>query len=453
MVGHNQGCAPEAVRAQVQRILGCDDFDASDRNRRFLQYIVEETLAGRTERIKAYSIATSVFGRHQSFDPQTDPIIRIEASRLRRSLERYYLTVGKNDPVLITIPKGSYVPAFQAVHAEPSAAGAPAAQSETAAPPTPTEPMRPLPRLKRFAAGGVTLAGLILIWLGVAWFAGYPPFADTRDQAPTARHGPAIFVTPFEEDGDQSAHPNLTRGFTREVIVGLTRFTDLFVFGPETTFRYGDDADIQRLVDDLSVDFVLTGGTSVSVGRFGVTVSLIDAKTGQYLWSEKFDGSLEASDVINVRDDVADRVVRIVAQPYGVIFTKKVREIEGKAPQYLTSYDCVLQFYRYWRIYNQELYGPTRACLEQAIVEEPNYAEAFAGLSLIYSDAYRFKFDGGAIVGDPRVRSLELARRAVELAPTSTRGYLALALVYWLQNDVERRLPRPDWRSIRTTRT
>jgi tetratricopeptide (TPR) repeat protein len=121
-----------------------------------------------------------------------------------------------------------------------------------------------------------------------------------------------------------------------------------------------------------------------------------------------------------------------------VIFSKKARESEGKAPESLTSYDCVLRFYQYWRTYSRELYGPARACLERAVVEEPDYAEARASLALMYADAYRFKLDDGAIGGDPRVRALELARRAVELAPTSTRGYLALALVYWLKNDVER---------------
>ena len=79
---------------EVTRILSSKDFDASERNRRFLQYIVEETISGRADRIKAYSIATSVFGRNESFDPQHDAIVRIEAGRMRRSLEHYYLTSG-----------------------------------------------------------------------------------------------------------------------------------------------------------------------------------------------------------------------------------------------------------------------------------------------------------------------------------------------------------------------
>ena len=109
-LGHDM--PPDGVREELQRILQSSDFEASERNQRFLEYVVEETLAGRAGRVKAYSVATQVFGREGGFDPQADPIVRIEASRLRRALERYYLTAGSDDPIRITIPKGSYVPGF-----------------------------------------------------------------------------------------------------------------------------------------------------------------------------------------------------------------------------------------------------------------------------------------------------------------------------------------------------
>src|SRR5215813_3812066 len=122
-----ENSATDAIRAELQRIIASSQFDASPRNRRFLQYVVEETLGGRSERIKGYSIATEVFGRDPSFDPQTDPVIRIEASRLRRSLERYYLTAGVDDSIRIDIPKGSYIPTFgdRTVDMPPPIAAAP----------------------------------------------------------------------------------------------------------------------------------------------------------------------------------------------------------------------------------------------------------------------------------------------------------------------------------------
>ena len=113
----------EDCRAQLARILDSADFDATGREHRFLSYVVEEALSGRGDRIKAYSIAVEVFGRDESFDPQTDPIVRIEAGHLRRALERYYLTSGQADPILITIPKGGYVPVFS-LRSPPAVGGA-----------------------------------------------------------------------------------------------------------------------------------------------------------------------------------------------------------------------------------------------------------------------------------------------------------------------------------------
>ena len=119
-------CDPDAVRAQLNRILACDDFDASERNKRFLTYVVEESLQGRADRIKAYTVATSVFGRDASFDPQEDAIVRIEAGRLRRSLEHYYLTSGRDDQIRIAIPIGSYAPSFLGSEESGAEATAPA---------------------------------------------------------------------------------------------------------------------------------------------------------------------------------------------------------------------------------------------------------------------------------------------------------------------------------------
>ena len=108
-----EAIAPDQIQLQLERIIASSAFDASRRNRAFLRFIVEESLAGRADRIKAYTIATSVLGRDEAFDPQSDPIVRIEASRLRRSLERYYLKAGQHDPIRIEIPKWGYVPSFQ----------------------------------------------------------------------------------------------------------------------------------------------------------------------------------------------------------------------------------------------------------------------------------------------------------------------------------------------------
>ena len=101
---------PEAIHAQLKRILDSGDFRASDKQRKFLSFVVDETLEDRASQLKGYTIAVAVYGRTEKFDPQVDPIVRVEAGRLRRALEHYYLTAGENDPVRIKIPKGGYVP-------------------------------------------------------------------------------------------------------------------------------------------------------------------------------------------------------------------------------------------------------------------------------------------------------------------------------------------------------
>jgi adenylate cyclase len=112
---HRDGRSPSAepVRQELERVLASPDFVASDRLKKFLRFVVEETLAGRADRLHAYPIALEVLGRDASFDPQTDPVVRMEAGRLRRRLERYYLCAGQSDPVRIDIPKGGYAPTFE----------------------------------------------------------------------------------------------------------------------------------------------------------------------------------------------------------------------------------------------------------------------------------------------------------------------------------------------------
>ena len=96
----------------LNRILSSGHFRASERNKQFLKFVVEETVAGRASRIKAFTVAVDVFGRDSSFDASVDPIVRIAAGHLRRSLEEYYAGYGKHDPVRIVLPLGTYAPVF-----------------------------------------------------------------------------------------------------------------------------------------------------------------------------------------------------------------------------------------------------------------------------------------------------------------------------------------------------
>jgi Tol biopolymer transport system component len=102
-----------AIRSQLTKILSSPVFVNSPRMIRFLKYVVETTLEGNAGRIKEYVIALEVFEKSETYDPQADSTVRTEASKLRARLGRYYETEGRQDPVVISIPKGSYIPAFE----------------------------------------------------------------------------------------------------------------------------------------------------------------------------------------------------------------------------------------------------------------------------------------------------------------------------------------------------
>jgi adenylate cyclase len=264
-----------------------------------------------------------VFGRDASFDPATDPIIRIEASRLRRSLERYYLTVGRRDPIRIDIPKGSYVPTFLAV-ADPPAPSASVPEHSDGTATTPSHPTtapaagsaRDRVVWRRAAATGL-IGALLLAGLGIAWSVQYPPFSAQRQAAAVTDRATAIFVAPFDNDGGNTSDDGLVRGFTREVIVGLARFDGLHVYGPETNLRTGAGVD-PNSIHDLPVEFVLTGGVTVSENKLHVAVFLIDPKTGRNLWANIFERDITARNVLDARGSIARQIALALVQSHDI---------------------------------------------------------------------------------------------------------------------------------------
>lgn len=374
-------CAPEDVRAQLSRILMCRDFDASDRNRRFLQYIVEEALQGRAERIKAYSIATSVFGRSETFDPQQDAIVRIEAGRMRRALDHYYLMSGLKDPIRISIPVGSYVPSFSLA-----------------------QEGGPLDRPLRQN--------------------------DDDDHAPV--HRPTIYVVDFAAEGEGSGLAGFVQGMTRHIIVGLTRFTDLVVVGPGPGSGVGGVSG-----PESKADFELSGAMMVADGRLFADVLLRDAVTGQYIWTDSFERKIGAAGLAVFRTELADLIVSAIGQPTGVIFSYMARCSLARAQETCKSFESVVRFHNYWRTLDRDMFEPVRLALEQTIQRDPGYAEAYACLSQMYSNSVRFGYEGSAASFHPLRRATTLALRAIQLSPTSSRGYLALAIAYWFNGQVD----------------
>jgi adenylate cyclase len=281
------------VRLELQKMLASKDFDTSSRNRRFLTFVVEETLANRGGRIKAYNVALAVFDRSSDFDPLTDPIVRIEASRLRRSIEHYYLTGGLADPVRIAMPKGSYVATF--AYADPDGPGVsvpeaitptdveePAAVNVTATVAPVIESNKPI----RSQVGLIGMAALAVAIVAVSTALAVAP-PQVQPASPAA-HEPAILVLPFDYVGPEVGQAGVARAFTMEIIVNLTQSRSLAVFGTEPVIEAEQSAA-------ASVDYRFSG----SIAQFSNVVTAIgllsDVNTGQVIWSWRAQRPLSAS--------------------------------------------------------------------------------------------------------------------------------------------------------------
>ena len=187
-----------------------------------------------------------VFGRDESFDPQNDPVVRIEAGRLRRALEHYYLLSGKDDPVFIEIPKGGYVPTFTARPPAPEAAPPPAAAAPEPA------PRRPGSAAQRRALWIAIAAMLVVAIAGRRRPGSRSVCRDTMQPAPgRCPAGPQILVLPFTDLGDGAVSALYSAALTDEVVTALGRFKEIAVLGVQTSRSLPPDPDMARLSDDL----------------------------------------------------------------------------------------------------------------------------------------------------------------------------------------------------------
>lgn len=105
--------SPQAVERQLSKMVASNILARSKQLCRFLRFVVEETLHGHAETLKESRIGTIVFRRGELFNPGIDPIVRVQARRLRSKVEEYYETEGRQDPLVIRFRAGSYSPIFE----------------------------------------------------------------------------------------------------------------------------------------------------------------------------------------------------------------------------------------------------------------------------------------------------------------------------------------------------
>ncbi|WP_353860238.1 tetratricopeptide repeat protein [Azospirillum formosense] len=441
------------INAALARVLASRSLRGSARGRRFLQFIVQETLAGRANRIKAYTIAMDVFDRDASFDPLLDPVVRIQAGRLRRSLEHYYLTEGAADPLRIAIPKGGYVPRFSP--APVTAAGTDLADNASgkasAPPPESLAPLRAALRLWRDIDRplrwlAVAAMVTILAAAGVGLFAGWRGIAPAGSTvasesaappatAPRAVRGPALLVLPFTNGSGDPALDLVADGITEDLVAALVRFDDFLVFGADTSFRYPSAPALREAVPTTRVDYMLKGSVAQTGDFIQVTATLIAAKDHRYLWSDSFRRAITPTKLLDLRHDIAVQVTRTLAQTDGVIEREEARLNGQHAPQDLSSYACLLRTRHYWRQLSAALHAEVRDCLERTTRNDPGYPEAWAALAMVTIDEARLGFNPRPARRNPIEDGLQLAERAVALAPDSALSHQALGLAWWMRRE------------------
>jgi len=241
--------SPDQVRGQVDKILASRLFTRSERLCRFLRFCVELTLDEKSDQLKEQLVGVEVFDRKGDYDPRTDPIVRVEARRLRSKLKAYYTSSGRLDCLLIELPKGADVPSFRTRN--PSA----------------------------------------------------------RPQAIASAEGErSIAVLPFTNLSPEAGADYFSDGLTEELIHLLTRIPRLRVVAWDSMSQLrGREHDLAGIRQELKVASVLRGSVRRTETRVRVTAQLIDTESGHYLWSEAYDRQLE--NVLTIQEEMARAIV------------------------------------------------------------------------------------------------------------------------------------------------
>lgn len=271
----------DEIRGQLERLLGSAGFANADRMSEFLRFVVARALAGESDQVKEYVIGVEVFERNAEYDPRLDSIVRVEARRLRSKIDEYYAGPGREDAVLIRIPRGSYVPVFEAreVTAPPPA---PAPVVEVAAP-VPLLPHPPSPR-RAWSLGIGVVGVMIAVLVLVAWRSGLWA-TDTSKPAVT------VVVLPFAHYSADSGEALLAAALTDRVTSELARLGTVGVVSHTSALQFSEPrqalGDIAR---SLNADVVMEGSITRNGDTLHVSTRLVGASNDRKFWVQDFSG-------------------------------------------------------------------------------------------------------------------------------------------------------------------
>jgi tetratricopeptide (TPR) repeat protein len=367
--------APEEVRAALERIAASEGFRASPQLVAFLSFVVGAALDGKGDKIKGYTIGVEALKRGANFDPQIDPIVRVEATRLRRAMERYYAGPGADSPVRIELARGSYVPMFSYHSAKPDMGSARPAVTAT---PSPSGNGMPTLLIQRFDA----LA------------------------APTAKAVSAAAL-----------HEKLCDAFTRFDTINIV-------------------AGVPGGVPKPAHDYELMGSVEYrDDGSASMRFRLLDSGDGTVHWSRVFDNLRAVEDRAAIEDAIVTELAAVLIQPFGVIRAhSRRRHIASEAGD--PRYRCLVEASESFRSFDPDQHKRARSCLERLIVLHPDFVSGFSYLAALYFREFQYGYEEQKSDSAVLDRALDMARRAIELKPESSRAYQMLFGVLFARREI-----------------
>ena len=275
---------PDEIRAELDRILGADVLIGATRLSRLLRYIVERTLSGEGDQLKEYVLGVEVFDRPPSYDPRLDSIVRVEARRLRAKLEEYYLGPGAANPLVISVPRGSYVPVFSTPSAITTAVvSTPDARTALDAPVAPVAAVAPV-----LAAVALLAAGLLGALLLTS--RSHPSVPATAQ----ASSGPSIAILPFQPYSRSEADVLLAARITDGVTADLARLGTVSVASRTSASQFGgEDHAVREVAAQLNVAFVMEASAISAPEGVHVQARVVDAVLDRKVWVGEYDSRVD----------------------------------------------------------------------------------------------------------------------------------------------------------------
>ncbi len=399
---------PEAaVRNELDSLLASPSLRDSDLLKRFLRYIVENTLAGEGDQLKEYRLGVEVFGRDSSFDPKLDPVVRMAARRLRGKLQEHYDNGGRSALVRIEVPKGAYATSFVTV-AEP-----PVATSDDSHDRPRQQPIPESSSVAHRRMGALAVAFVLLLTIGAAvLYLRHSRFLQLKNQPPS------LAVLPFLNLTGNPDNEYLSDGITDEITGSVAKAAGLRVVARTSAFKFkGKSEDVREIGRQLNVSSVLEGSIQTQGERLRITAQLIRTSDGYHVWSETYER--EFKDTFEVENEIS----RALAAAMSARLSPAADNLRTHTVDPLAHELCLRGRYFGQRLSLDDFKRAT-SYFNQAIDRDPLYADAYTGLAAAYVSEGANALVAAAEVY-PKARAA--AERAIELNPNQPEAHAILA--------------------------